>query len=442
MENNLLENQQDKCLLDIEKLIDHRIREQKIYNDCFNILLDENYQPENSGINFYIIDLCIKLDMELELATLLYREQHGTTYKNDKTKEEKIKPLEYKRLKVSLSDSQKLVNIYTELYNDKQIRNRKQALLDFSKTPNIETFNHYLNELKTLYSFNDNDIMYFTHWITNVKRSILDLQVRLPQILCFTSNNQYTGKSTLASTIAKVINKRVITTDLIKLSARFQPLTLTTEAVLWIDELKRIDKTISDNIKTLITTDTIDFEFKNKNGFKQYKKLASIIMSINYDPSKIFYEDETQRRIAIIQFNKYTEKKTLEELETLIKNIWNESPIEYIIDPDTIAELTFNETKENSILENFAQKRVLDMFNKDNFYSVSEIMNNLYSYNGGRQKLITFLKNDKYFHQDHKANKMLVFKATEDFRTFLKELVKGTEDDINDIANEIIKGAA
>jgi hypothetical protein len=195
--------------------------------------------------------------------------------------------------------------------------------------------------------------------------------------------------------------------------------------VLWIDELKRIDKTISDNIKQLITTDTIDFELKNENGFRQYRKLASIIMSINYDPSKIFYEDETQRRIAIIQFNGYTQKKTREELETLIQNIWDNSPIEYSIDPDIIAELTFNETKENSILEHFSCERIRVLFNKDEYLSVSEIQNNLYSYNGGRQKLITFLKNEEYFIQEYKANRMIVFKATDAFKTLLNELLEG-----------------
>jgi hypothetical protein len=199
--------------------------------------------------------------------------------------------------------------------------------------------------------------------------------------------------------------------------------------VLWIDELKRIDKTISDNIKQLITTDTIDFEFKNKNGFKQYRKLASIIMSINYDPSKIFYEDETQRRIAIIQFNGYTQKKTREELKTLIQNIWDNSPIEYAIDPDVIAEQTFNETKENSILEHFACERIKQLFNENEYLSVSEIQNNLYSYSGGRQKLITFLKNEEHFIQKYMANRMLVFKATDTFKTLLNELLEGKEEE-------------
>jgi hypothetical protein len=309
--NEKSQNQNTQNLLPpIEDLIDPRIREQKIYNDCINILLEENLSPENSDILFRIMELCITLDKELEKATLLFREENGTPYINNKDKEVKKKSIEYKRLNVSLSNAGKLASIYTDKYNEKQIQDRMKELQSFSLTPNLELFNTAMNELKALYAMTDKDAMYFTHWITNVKRSILNKTIELPQILCFTSNKQYIGKSFLAKTIAEVLNKRVITTDLIKLSARFQPFTLTTECVLWIDELKRIDKTISDNIKQLITTDTIDFEFKGINGFKQYRKLASIIMSINYDPSKIFYEDETQRRLAIIQFNGYTQKKT------------------------------------------------------------------------------------------------------------------------------------
>jgi hypothetical protein len=393
--------------------------------------LEENFPPDDSHIHLRIMELCTRLDKELEKATLLYREENGTPYINDKTKEVKRKPIEYRQLRVSLSDSFKLANIYTDKYNEKQIRDRKKELQSFSLTPDIELFTTAMNELKALYNMTDKDTAYITHWITNVKRTILNKAAELPQILCFTSTEQYIGKSALAEAIAKVINKRVITTDLIKLSARFQPLTLTTECVLWIDELKRIDKTISDNIKQLITTDTIDFEFKGKNGFRQYKKLASIIMSINYDPSKIFYEDETQRRIAVVPMKKYTQKKTREELETLIQRIWDNSPIEYIIEPDTIAEMTFNERKENSVLENFACERVFKLFNENEYLSVSEIMNNLYSYHGGRQKLITFLKNTDYFIPAYKANKMLVFRASDNFKKLLYELIQGREEPID-----------
>jgi hypothetical protein len=162
-------------------------------------------------------------------------------------------------------------------------------------------------------------------------------------------------------------------------------------------------------------------------------------MSINYNPSKIFFEDETQRRIAIIQFNGYTQKKTKQELETLIQTVWDNSPIEYSIDPDIIAELTFNEAKENSILEHFACERIQQLFNGNEYLSVSEIMNNLYSYNGGRQKLITFLKNEEYFIQDYKANKMLVFKATDSFKTLLNELLENKEETIDHYVYEFEK---
>jgi len=443
MEKHLLEIQQEKCLLDYEKLIDQRIREQKIFNDCINLLLEENQQPDKSDINLYIRDICIKLDRELESATLLYREQNGTPYINDKTKEVKRKPIEYRQLKVSLSDSQKLASIYTDKYNEKQIQDRKQQLQDFPKTPNIDAFNQYMNELKTLYTFNDKDIMYFTHWITNVKRSILDKDIELPQILCFTSNKQFVGKSMLASTIANVINKRVITTDLIKLSARFQPLTLTTEAVLWIDELKKIDKTISDNIKTLITIPTIDFEFKGKNGFKQYKKLASFIMSINYDPSNIFYEDETQRRIAIIHFNGFTEKKKKAELETLINNIWQNSPIEYTIDPDTIAEMTFNETKENTILEHFVYSRIYNLLCQNKWVSKNDILTHLYNYNGSKNKVNVFLKNEEYFVSRKETGGMWRFKATDRFKALIRDLLEdGREEQPDDLIYEIERNVA
>jgi hypothetical protein len=424
-------NQNSECLLNIEDLIDPRIREKQIYTDCMNTLLAENYKPDNSKINLHIIDLCIALDKAIEQATLLYRQENGTPYINDNTKETKRKPIGYKQLKVSLSESIKLANMYADIYNERQIETRQQELQDFPKTPDIDLFNQYVNELKTLYAFTDKDIMYITHWITNVKRTILNMNVELPQILCFTSNKQFIGKSKLAEVITQVINKRVITTDLIKLSARFKPLTLTTEAVLWIDELKRIDKTISDNIKTLITSDTIDFEFKGRNGSPQLKKMASFIMSINYDPSNIFYEDESQRRIAIIQFNGFTEKKTKEEIETLIKNIWNNSPIEYIIEPDEIAKITFNEIKENSILENFACERVMKLFNENDFLTVSEIMNNLYSYSGGKTKLKAFLKNEEYFIKDYLDNRMLAFKATDDFKSLLKRLLNNKDECID-----------
>jgi hypothetical protein len=198
--------------------------------------------------------------------------------------------------------------------------------------------------------------------------------------------------------------------------------------VLCIDELKKLDKTISDNIKTLITSNEIEFELKGKNERQHKRKLASFIMTTNYDPSNIFFEDEKQRRLAIIQFNGFTEKKTDEELKTLIKNIWNNSPIEYIIDPYEIAEMTFNETKENTILENFLSNSVLEMFNKNEFLTATKIMNNLYSYSGGKQKLLAFLKNEEYFIQDKITETIIRYKATDTFKTLLKELLEDTNE--------------
>jgi hypothetical protein len=76
-------------------------------------------------------------------------------------------------------------------------------------------------------------------------------------------------------------------------------------------------------------------------------------------------------------------------------------------------------------LEHFACERIRELFNKDKYLSVSEIQNNLYSYNGGRQKLIAFLKNTEYFIQEYKANRMYIFKATDSFKTLLNELLEG-----------------
>jgi hypothetical protein len=428
-----------ECQLNFENLIDPRIRENRIHNDCLNTLLEENYDPENTNLFFHIREICILLDRNFEISTMLYREQNGIKYKNDKTNEVKTKPIEYKRLNVSLSESMKLGSIYTEKYKQQKILDRIKELQDFTKTPNMDLFYKYMNELQTLYSFTEKDIMYITHWITNVKRTILNKNITLPQILCFTSHKQSIGKSELARAIAKVLNKRITTSDLIKLSARFLPIELTTESVIWIDELKKIDKTISDNIKTLITTDTMDYEFKGKDNRKQYRKLASLIMSINYDPSNIFYEDEKQRRIGIIHFTGYTEKKTREELESLIKNIWENSPIEYIIEPDIVLETTLNETKENSILEHFACERIYKLFTMNKYITTTEIISNLYNYTGNRTKVITFLKNEDYFIQNKKKGGMLLFKPTDKFKTLLKDLLDGKEEDIEHYLYEFEK---
>jgi hypothetical protein len=67
------------------------------------------------------------------------------------------------------------------------------------------------------------------------------------------------------------------------------------------------------------------------------------------------------------------------------------------------------------------------MFNTDKYFSITDIQNNLHSYNGGRQKLITFLKNEDYFIQEYRANKMLIFKATDIFRSLLKDLMADRE---------------
>jgi hypothetical protein len=90
--------------------------------------------------------------------------------------------------------------------------------------------------------------------------------------------------------------------------------------------------------------------------------------------------------------------------------------------------MTFSQTKENSILENFACEEVLKMFNNSGFLTATKIMNSLYSYSGGRQKLLAFLKNEEYFTSNKKTNGALFFKATDTFKSLLQELLEDTND--------------
>jgi hypothetical protein len=76
---------------------------------------------------------------------------------------------------------------------------------------------------------------------------------------------------------------------------------------------------------------------------------------------------------------------------------------------------------------------------KNEYLSVSEIMNNLYSYNGGKNKLKAFLKSEEYFIRNYKANRMLVFKATDTFKLLLQELLENKEEGIDHYLYEITK---
>jgi hypothetical protein len=200
-------------------------------------------------------------------------------------------------------------------------------------------------------------------------------------------------------------------------------MTLTTEAVLWIDELKKVDKNISDNIKTLITSESVDFEFKNQNGYKQYKKLASFIMSINYDPSNVFFEDESQRRIAIIKFDGFTQEKTKGELETLILNIWNNTPTEYVIKPKIIADITLEKIKSNTIFEYLTGLEIKRFFENNNCFSCQNLLDKMYNYTQGKGKLKAFLDNENYFESKIIShNHLQVYTPTERFMDILNEL--------------------
>jgi hypothetical protein len=423
-----------KQKLNFDELMDFRIRREKILDDSFNILLEEGTDSQDPNLTAKIRSMCIKLDRELESATLQYRIDNGVKYvntkNNDGEKIEQYKPVEYKQLNISISESKTLANNYFYVNNDRQIQNRNNELQDFPKIIDIDMFNQYMNELKNLYSFTSEDIMYITHWLCNVKRTILNEDIETPIMLCFYSGKQNIGKSRLASIMAKVINKRITTTDLQKLSARFQPFTLTTEAVLWIDELKKIDKNVSDNVKNLITTESLDFEFKYQNGYKQYKKLASFIMSINYDPSNIFYDDESQRRIGIIKFNGYTIEKTREELESLIVSIWNNTPIEYAIEPKMIADTLLEKIKTNTIFEYLTGLELKRFFENNKWFSLQNFLDKMYNYRGGSQRLRAFLENENYFeYKILSSNQMKVYHPTNTFMNILNELTYFNVDD-------------
>jgi hypothetical protein len=294
-----------------------------------------------------------------------------------------------------------------------------------------------LDKLKTIYTFNDTDLMKLSCWLTQVKRTAYNLEIKCPTALAFYSPKKATGKSTFMTLVKKAVlssyqdEPHLKNFSLDDLFTRFKPIELIQDLVITIDEIGWMSKDITAQLKNLITeTNEIQIEKKYKEPITA-KKTANFMITTNDDPADLFYSDAHERRLSVIDnFDKKMDMPQ-NDLYDIIFGVWETAPLEYMYDTDALMEINLNRVRSHDdIFEAFFEcnKYCEDEYGSklvdDNLYHTWTDLYNLLvqSHIDVNKKLLrSYLDTTPdYFKKSIAMNGRLVrYKMTEKFKTDL-----------------------
>jgi hypothetical protein len=258
----------------------------------------------------------------------------------------------YQSDEVYLSE-QRTKDLVSGIFEIKQKNRLKQIQERMSSIDKGDKEQHTaeLEKLKEIYTFNDTDLMKISCWLTQVKRTAYNLEIKCPTALAFYSPKKATGKSTFMTLIKKAVlssyqnEPHLKNFSLDDLFTRFKPVELIQDLVITIDEIGWMSKDITAQMKNLITdTNEISIEKKYKDPISA-RKLANFMVTANNDPADLFYSDAHERRLSVIDnFDKKIDMAQ-NELYELICNIWRTAPLEYMYDTNELMKLNLNRVR-------------------------------------------------------------------------------------------------
>jgi hypothetical protein len=245
-----------------------------------------------------------------------------------------------------------LVSYALQIKEGEQLK-RIQQKMEQIKTGDIKTHLKTIEQLKTVYNFNDSDLMKISCWLTQVKRTAYNMELEAPTALVFYSPKKCTGKSTFMTTIKKVILSSYQETvhlknfSLEKLFSRFKPVELIHDLVISIDEIGWLTKDITAEFKSLIT-DNNEIEIEKKFKDPIYgRKLSNFIITSNDEPSDLFYTDAHERRLSIIDNFEKIKNVSEKQLFRMIDGIWKSAPLDYAYDTNILMAMNMERISSN-----------------------------------------------------------------------------------------------
>lgn len=293
--------------------------EKCVINDCLH---DDNF---NDNAN----------QLDLQHLVMKYFDSHQTKNSEAYLSEQRTKDL---------------VNGILEIKQKNRLKQLREKMSSIN-TGDKERHAVELAKLKEIYTFNDTDLMKISCWLTQVKRTAYNFEIKCPTALAFYSPKKATGKSTLMTLIKKAVlssyqnEPHLKNFSLDDLFTRFKPIELIYDLVITIDEIGWMNKDITAQMKNLITeTNEIQIEKKYKEPITA-RKLANFIITTNDDPADLFYSDAHERRLSVIDnFDKKLDMSQ-NKLYRLVFNIWHTAPVEYMYDTNELMEMNLNRVR-------------------------------------------------------------------------------------------------
>lgn len=204
-------------------------------------------------------------------------------------------------------------------------------------------------KIKQIYDFTEREITYLQYFCSQAK--LEDLDPSFNTFLYLWSDEQFTGKSTVASYICSFLNgekTRNVDPHKSKLEiemqfAKFDRPKGVTSRCVFIDEGGFYDmKKTYNNFKDTITSNSCEIEYKFKNSRRTKRCYRNYIMTANPDPIYFVHADK-ERRILPIHFSK-PENVSFAQLE----KIWYEFVLECNIPAERMSEIYNNVVQPNS----------------------------------------------------------------------------------------------
>jgi hypothetical protein len=231
-------------------------------------------------------------------------------------------------------------------------------------------------QVQDVYSLTDNEIIYLQYFCSQTKLD--DLDASLNTFLYIWSNEKFTGKTTVSEYICSFLNgeeeknaedhKSDLATEM-QMGRFDMPSAITSRCTL-LDEagFKDMSKTY-DKLKSMVTSNSCNIEYKYKNSKRPKRCYRNYIMSSNHDPI-YFVKDDDERRMLAIHFTK-TKKMAFDDLERM----WYEFVLQCNYDKDQLSEIYHTIIKPNSQKGESADVKIelYDVFSDERIWKCSEL---------------------------------------------------------------------
>lgn len=203
-------------------------------------------------------------------------------------------------------------------------------------------------KIRKVYGFSDREMTYLQYFCSIAKLDDVDSSLNVS--LYNWSKKKFTGKSTVSEYICSFLNgettknadkyKSDLATEM--QIGRFDIPVATTARCVMLDEagFKDMSKTYN-KLKTVITSNTCNIEYKYKSSKKPKKCHRNYIWTSNDDPIYLV-KDEEERRILSVHFKK-PEKMSFAELEKM----WYKFVLECNFDEKRLTEIYENVIEPN-----------------------------------------------------------------------------------------------